>query len=213
MRYLAIETAYDICGVAVVSDKGVEAIDDRPAPRQHNEILAPAVGQLLRGMDTQFKDLDGIALSAGPGSYTGLRVGMSYAKGLAYGTGLPIIPVPSLPSLLQGEKLISPDWVAAWSHGGNLYVMQRVKGSHWGEVQFMSWENFVGLAQADTVAGYQLERFNPEASIDYVRTCPSAVKVGKFALERQIEPEADIAKLIPYYHPEYKTRLTHHARS
>ena len=100
MTYLAIETAYDVCGVALVNASGVEALEEQVAPRRHNELLAVSVDRLLADSGRRLSDLDGIALSVGPGSFTGLRIGMSYAKGLALGTGLPIIPVPTLPSLL-----------------------------------------------------------------------------------------------------------------
>lgn len=213
MRLLALETAYDVCGAALVDDTGVEALEEQRAPRRHNEVLAPAVGRLLSGAGRRFDDLDGIALSAGPGSYTGLRVGMSYAKGLAYGTGLPVIPVPSLPSLLEGEEIDSPDWVAAWSHGRNVYAVQPEGNDRWGEVYFMGWDDFARRAAGGTVAGYLLDRFQPGSSISVVETCPSAAKVGKFALARRLPPASDLAALVPDYHHEYQVRLSSHAHS
>ncbi len=213
MRLLALETAYDVCGAALVSDSGIEALEEQLAPRRHNEVLAPAVGRLLAGAGRRFDDLDGIALSAGPGSYTGLRVGMSYAKGLAFGTGLPVIPVPTLPSLLDGEEIDSPDWVATWSHGRNVYAVQPKGNAWWGEVRFMGWDEFARLAEGQSVAGYLLDRFQPGPSITVLETCPSAVKVGKFALVRRLEPASDLAALVPDYHHEYQVRLSNHAHS
>ena len=211
MRLLALETAYDVCGAALVSDTGIEALEEQLASRRHNEVLAPAVERLLTGADRRFEDLDCIALSVGPGSYTGLRVGMSYAKGLAFGTGLPVIPVPTLPCLLEGEGIDTPDWVVAWSHGRNVYAVQPGGNGRWSEVRFLGWDEFARLAEGQTVAGYLLDRFHPGPSITVLETCPSAVKVGKFALARRLKPASDLAALVPNYHHEYQVRLSNHA--
>ncbi|MFB0515224.1 MAG: tRNA (adenosine(37)-N6)-threonylcarbamoyltransferase complex dimerization subunit type 1 TsaB [Candidatus Neomarinimicrobiota bacterium] len=212
MRLLAIETAYDLCGVALLSEAGVEVVEEQHAPRRHNEVLAPAVERLLAAAGCRLADVDSIALSVGPGSYTGLRVGMSYAKGLAFGTGLPIIPVPTLPSLLEGERIEPPDWVAAWSHGRNVYAIRR-EGDEWGAVQFMRWDDFVPQAEGQIVAGYLLERFRAGSELVVVETCPSAVKVGKFALGKGLPPASDLAALVPDYHQEYQERLSSYAHS
>ncbi|UCH63800.1 MAG: tRNA (adenosine(37)-N6)-threonylcarbamoyltransferase complex dimerization subunit type 1 TsaB [Fidelibacterota bacterium] len=213
MRLLALETAYDVCGAALVSDVGIEALEEQLVPRRHNEVLAPTVKRLLAETACQFNDLDGIALSAGPGSYTGLRVGMSYVKGLAFGTGLPVIPVPTLPSLLEGEEIDNPDWVATWSHGGNVYAVQHKGNTRWDKVRFMGWDKFARLAEGQTVAGYLLDRFQPGQSLTVLETCPSAVKVGKFALVRRLEPTSDLVTLVPDYHHEYQVRLSNYAHS
>jgi tRNA threonylcarbamoyl adenosine modification protein YeaZ len=213
MKLLAIETAYDVCGVALLDDTGLKGLEEEHAPRRHNEVLAPFVERLLTATGNQFEDLEGLAVSSGPGSYTGLRVGMSYAKGVAFATGLAIIPVPTLPSLLTGEEIGSPDWVATWSHGRNVYAMQRKGTDDWNEIQFLSWDDFTKSAQDQTVAGYLLDHLQSDSRLEIVETCPSAVKVGKFALERRLPPVADPAALIPNYHQEFQIRLSNHAHS
>ena len=213
MTYLAIETAYDVCGVALVSASGVEALEEQVAPRQANELLAVSVDQLLADSGQRLSDLDGIALSVGPGSYTGLRIGMSYAKGLALGTGLPVIPVPTLPSLLVDEGLSPPYWVATWSHGVQIYAARVDRGDHFGEVQSMTWDAFATLAEGETVAGYLLDRFlvsggpTPAGrAMTVLETCPSAGKIGKFALERGLSPASDLGTLIPDYHHKFQVK-------
>lgn len=213
MSYLAIETAYDVCGAALVSNGGVEALDEQVSPRRHNEILAPMVQRLLARADCQVTDLDGITLSIGPGSYTGLRVGMSYIKGLAFAHDLPVIPVPTLPALLEGERIEKPDWIATWSHGRNVYTMQTKENGRWSAVQFMGWDEFVRHAAGQTVAGYQLDRFQSHLDISIVEIYPSAAKVGKFALARQLAPAPDLATLVCAYHHEFEARLSCYADS
>lgn len=210
---LAIETAYDVCGVAVVSASGVEALEEQVAPRRHNELLAVSVEQLLADSGRRLSDLDGIALSVGPGSYTGLRIGMSYAKGLALGTGLPVIPVPTLPSLLVGERLRPPHWVATWSHGAQIYAARVEHMDHIEEIQSMTWDAFASLAVGQTVAGYLLDRFlvsegptKAGQDMTVLETCPSAAKIGKFALERGLSPASDLGTLIPDYHHQFQLK-------
>ncbi len=213
MSFLAVETAYDVCGVALVSNAGLEALEEQVSPRRHNEILAPMVQRLLAKAGCQISDLDGIALSIGPGSYTGLRVGMSYIKGLAFAHDLPVIPVPTLPALLEGERIEKPDWIATWSHGCNVYTMHVEQNNQRSTVQFMSWDEFVQHAAGQTIAGYQLERFQSHLDISIVEICPSAAKVGKFALARRLAPAPDLANLVCAYHHEFEARLSCYANS
>jgi tRNA threonylcarbamoyl adenosine modification protein YeaZ len=213
MRVLALETAFDVCGAAIVTEDVIEAVEDQRVPQRHNQVLAPMVDQMLAEAGYKFSDLDGIAVSAGPGSYTGLRIGMSYAKGLAFGTGLPIIPVPSLPVLLEGERIDAPDWLAVWSHGENVYAVEGSDSEDWGDTQFLRWDEFIEKAAHRTVAGYLLDRFKPGSQITYVETCPSAAKVGKFAVERPHRMVFDVTDLVPSYHEEYQVRLRKHADS
>ena len=213
MRLLAIETAYDVCGAAIIGDNGPEAIVERSAPRRHNEVLAPAVMRVLDKTGRSFADLDGIALSIGPGAYTGLRVGMSYVKGLAFATGLPVIPVPTLPSLLVGEVVGEFNWVATWSHGNQVYTYPAVEPPQPDEVQASTWDEFTELVRGASVAGYLLERFLPAEDIRVVNTPPSSEKVGRYALAHRLEPAADLAALVPDYHHDFKRRLRRHAHS
>lgn len=213
MRILAIETAFDICGAAILSGDEVEAQVDQRVPQRHTQVLSPMVERIMTAAGCKFPDLDAIALSAGPGSYTGLRIGMSYAKGLAFGTGLPIIPIPTLPALLVEEPIGSLDWLVAWSHGENVYAVQPANSEEWGEVQFMHWDTFIKQASHSIVAGYLQNRLSPGSQISFVETCPSAAKVGKFAIKRPNTKVFDIADLVPNYHEEFQIRMQKHADS
>ena len=93
---LAIETATDICSAAIWHDDRVRIVSTRSRPRVHAERLTPMIEQILRYCNCAPRDLSAIAVSKGPGSYTGLRIGVSTAKGLAFAHDIPLVGVPSL---------------------------------------------------------------------------------------------------------------------
>lgn len=96
MQLLAIETATDICSVAFVQNNTVLSEVNIYEPRRHAELLAPAIEDQSKRHSIQFSDLDAVAVSIGPGSFTGLRIGLSIAKGLIFGTDIQLIAVPTL---------------------------------------------------------------------------------------------------------------------
>ena len=100
---LALETSTDICSVSVNNDR--EFLHFHEAlPRQHSEKLLGIISDLINQVNLTFKDLDSIAVAVGPGSYTGLRIGLSAAKGLCYGLDIPLISISSLKILANSVK-------------------------------------------------------------------------------------------------------------
>ena len=98
---LAIETGTDICSVALVRDGELIALRESDEERNHAKKIAVFVDELLREYDIAAEELDAVAVSKGPGSYTGLRIGVSFAKGLCYGQNIPLVAVGSLDSLVE----------------------------------------------------------------------------------------------------------------
>lgn len=99
MTILAIETSTTVCGCAVLRDGAIIAnqwIDERSA---HAEKLFGLADAVLRGSAVDPRDLDAVAVSIGPGSFTGLRIGLSAAKGFHLALGTPVIAVPTLTAL------------------------------------------------------------------------------------------------------------------
>lgn len=97
---LAIETATDVCSVAVWIQGRLAAERETTIPRSHAEKLVPMMVNCLNEAGLDAAALDAIAVSAGPGSYTGLRIGTSTAKGLAFATGVPLYGIPTLQGLV-----------------------------------------------------------------------------------------------------------------
>lgn len=98
-HFLALETATNICDVSVFRDGSPIAHRGLDQARSHAEQLVPMIQECLLKAAIEPRDLKAIAVSSGPGSYTGLRIGASTAKGLAYANDIPIIAVPTLEAL------------------------------------------------------------------------------------------------------------------
>ena len=100
---LMMETSTEWCSVAISSGKNIIARRITETGKQHASLLAPFVDEALREAGMKASDCDAVAVSEGPGSYTGLRVGVSTAKGLCFGAGIPLIAVGTLKVLaMQG---------------------------------------------------------------------------------------------------------------
>lgn len=104
MKILAIETATRCQSVAIVNDQKVLVEDSHPDCLSHASRLVPTIDRLLQTADLLLEQLDGLAVSIGPGSFTGLRVGLSTMMGLRLGTQLPLVTVPTLEALAWNMK-------------------------------------------------------------------------------------------------------------
>ncbi len=104
-QILHIETSGKNCSVAV--SKAGKNLDNIliTEERSHATLLTQSIQDLLQSLNLKVSDLNAVAVGEGPGSYTGLRIGISAAKGICYGANLPLIAVPTLEIMLQ--QLIS----------------------------------------------------------------------------------------------------------
>ena len=105
MNILLIETATSVCSVALASEGRVVAGRESDVPNAHSTQLPLFIKELIKG-----GDLDAVCVSAGPGSYTGLRIGVSSAKGLCYGLGIPLLSVPTLLGMASLYYMQHPDY-------------------------------------------------------------------------------------------------------
>jgi tRNA threonylcarbamoyl adenosine modification protein YeaZ len=96
MRVLAIDTALEACSAAVLDTEGQTVSESLPMVRGHAEALMPLIERVMKEADMPFSALDRIAVTTGPGSFTGLRVGISAARGIALAAGKPAIGLTTL---------------------------------------------------------------------------------------------------------------------
>lgn len=110
MTILNIETSGKICSVALTRYGALEMQLDDSEGMQHANRLAPFVERIMEELHRKEMKLDAVAVSIGPGSYTGLRIGLSLAKGLAFSLGVPLIGVSTL-QILAVKAMFRPfDW-------------------------------------------------------------------------------------------------------
>lgn len=112
---LNIDTSTSVCSVALAKDGKVIALKESNEGLNHSVLLGTYVAEILKENNLDTHQLDAIAISMGPGSYTGLRIGVSMAKGLCFGAEKPLIAVPTLQALalsvssrLQEDTLYCP---------------------------------------------------------------------------------------------------------
>ena len=101
MRILAIDTATEACSVALWND-GTTFAHFELCPREHTQRILPLVRAALADAEVTLTDLDALAFGRGPGSFTGVRIGIGIAQGLALGAELPMIGVSTLATMAQG---------------------------------------------------------------------------------------------------------------
>src|SRR5579872_3342845 len=102
---LQIETATTVCSVALAEDGKMLACKEVEQRNIHAEKITVFIGEILNEAGKSYDALDAIAVSTGPGSYTGLRIGVSTAKGLSFALDKPLIPVDTLAAMADGFKL------------------------------------------------------------------------------------------------------------
>lgn len=101
---LCLETATNLCSVALCESDGVISLRESNDSKSHASLLTVYIGEVLKEYSLNVSDLQAIAVSKGPGSYTGLRIGVSAAKGLAYGGSIPLLGIETTYSMFWGIR-------------------------------------------------------------------------------------------------------------
>ena len=104
-RILLIETSTALCSAALAEDGTITAYRESSAPKAHASLTAVFINEMLAERGISLNDCDAICVSKGPGSYTGLRVGVSTAKGLCFGSGKPLLAVGTLDTLVAQAQM------------------------------------------------------------------------------------------------------------
>ena len=128
MRILAIDTATEACSAALWND-GTLSAHFEICPREHTQRILPLVQEVLNESGTQLTDLAALAFGRGPGSFTGVRIGIGIAQGLALGAELPMIGVSTLATMAQG----------AWRKTGATRVLAAID-ARMGEVYWAEYQ-------------------------------------------------------------------------
>ena len=116
-RLILIETSTALCSAALAEDGVITAYRESSAPKAHASLTAVFIQEMLEEKGLTIADCDAVCVSKGPGSYTGLRVGVSTAKGLCFGSGKPLIAIGTLDILTAQAQEASSETVIADTSG------------------------------------------------------------------------------------------------
>jgi len=151
MIVLGIETATALCSAGLAGEDGLIAEHRLIRKNSHAEVLSDLVDGVCRSAKIPLKKVEGVAVSIGPGSFTGLRIGLSYAKGLVFGFDIPFIGVPTLEAILRPvPPVCSHACVLLTARKGEAY-----RGSfHWKADQWTAYREDDVVGEADLVKGF-----------------------------------------------------------
>ena len=199
-RLLAIDTATSVAVVALGSAAGtLEAADGWPAGYRHGEDLLPRVRALLADRSTSLEDLAGVIVGTGPGAFTGLRVGIATAKGIAHALALPIAGVPSGEALIDAAaRAVVGEPVLLLPAGPNDTVIVRSGASP----ERIPGGSLPALAEGESLVALDLDGRAPaEALARGARAREGfAAALLRIGAERLADGRGDdLARLVPEY--------------
>ena len=121
---LAIETSSDICGISFIENGTfIDSVDEEKS-KQHAEVLPQLYKKLQSKTNFSLSNIDALAVSIGPGSFTGLRIGLSFTKGLAFSKNLPIIPISTMMALAYNSRKFLPTFGIIHSHAKRVFYQK-----------------------------------------------------------------------------------------
>ena len=192
LRILAVDTTTDRGSVAVVSGGEVHGEVRLRSGMGHSTRLMPAIAFLLGGLELKPSDIEGYAVTAGPGSFTGLRVGLSCVQGLALASGRPCLGVCTLDVLAARIAGAAPTLVAAMdAYRGEVYAgVFESDGKRRGEpVAALPEDALAGVPAGSAFIGDGAARYREEIrSIVPAATFPSRTTFLAGTLGRMAEP-------------------------
>ena len=213
---LAIETSTSICSVAVHREGNLISLSEVSEPGTHAERLILLIEEVLEKAGLGFIELDAIAVSEGPGSYTGLRIGVSTAKGLAFGLNKPLIGVNTLQALASAVPLEEGDLVIPVLDARRMEVYREVFDWKLDSIAALdaevlsenSFQNFLenhrvyflgdAVDKVKSLVQHENARFISDSSF-------SARHMGRISFDKYEKAQfADLAYFVPNYLKEFK---------
>ena len=155
---LSVETSSTICSAALIENGEILSCVEEFCPREHIEKLPGFVKKAFDKSNKTISNIDAIAVSIGPGSFTGLRIGLGFSKGMAFSRGLPIIPVPTMLSLAYSLKDNEPKNGILFSHSKKVFY------------QCFEWKNNIPTVK-DKAIVTDIESIMEKEELDFHSNC------------------------------------------
>jgi len=214
---LSIETAISVCSVALHREGKLLGSLELHQDNVHSQKLMPVIDALLAQAGVQTREIQAIAVSGGPGSYTGLRIGVSTAKGLAYAHDIPLIAVDTLDALaFRINEIVEPnDFIVPMIDARRMEVYQKVLDGRMTElsslepliIDELSFVEFMERGKVyflgDAVFKIKNEIIHPNAR--FLNLVNSAISVGELAFKKFIANDfVNVAYFEPNYLKEFR---------
>ena len=181
---LAIETSSNICGISFIENGAfIDSVDEEKS-KQHAEVLPQLYKKLQSKTNFSLSNIDALAVSIGPGSFTGLRIGLSFTKGLAFSKNLPIIPISTMMALAYNSRKFLPTLGIIHSHAKRVFY-QKIRWMNTipypdGDIKVAEWDKFIDkLDQTENI--FQLNCEKLDKSSDCISTSLSSSSIGILA--------------------------------
>ncbi len=209
---LCIETSTTNCSVSVARDGEVVAMKEQnDINYSHSENLHTFIKGALKDASFSLNEIDAVAISKGPGSYTGLRIGVSAAKGLCFSLGIPLISIPTLEALAH-QVFNTSGYIASLLDARRMEVFSAIYHKNYKEVELtqatiIDENSFIKFLEKDLVyfIGPGAEKCksvitHPNARFFEKQQMPSAKEMAKLANKKfKIGDFEDVAYFEPYY--------------
>ena len=216
-RIVSIETATKVCSIALHFDGKLVANQTYHLEKSHSSLLPVIIEEMLARSEISLNEINAFAVSEGPGSYTGLRIGVTTAKGLAYGLKKKIISVSTLLSMhRQIQPMFNEGYFCPMIDARRMEVYSIL---HDGKTKI--WNPTPLIVEADSFANFvdkpiylfgdgaeKTKEVLSQSNINWLPNIhPSAIQVGEIAEEKyQHSQFEDVAYFEPFYLKEFQTK-------
>ena len=209
---LNLETATTNCSVSIAKNGNVIALKELDTPNySHSEQLHVFIQEVVQKASLTLSDINAIAVSKGPGSYTGLRIGVSSAKGLCFALDVPLISVATLKSLAHQEKEDTYDFIIPLLDARRMEVYATVFDSELNEIretqaEIIDENSFSEFAEKGKVllvgsGAQKCQGLLEHSNIDFdIKAVPSANEMARLSFEKFKKQDfEDLAYCEPFY--------------
>ena len=211
---LHIETAVEGASLCLSEGDKIIGFSENPSQKDSAAWVQPGIQQLVKEQGLQLRELSAVSVSAGPGSYTGLRVGMSSAKGLCYALGIPLITISTLKMMASAAQAEEADLLCPLIDARRMEVFTAVYDKELREIvpphnRILDTESFSDLLQQHRICflGNGSEKLKPLISsplASFISISANATHMVPLALQSfENKVFADLAYSEPYYGKEF----------
>ena len=189
MNFISINTCTNICSVALFENEKVQ-LKEKDNIKDHSEYIAIFTKELI---EKSSKKIDFIAIAIGPGSYAGLKAGLSFAKGLSLALNIPILPIETFLAMNENVNYHDKYYLGLFSHRKYIYIQEYKNNEPIESPKCIKYNELKDFK----IFGYGLDNIS-NLKFDEIR--PSSVDVGNYAINNYNKLTKDITENIsPIY--------------